>query len=296
MRIFFAAALLIMIASCDTPRYAYSPTAHNIPSFKKQGDTKLSASFSSNFDINQSEDSYQRNRANGYDLQAAVAATDHLAIQGSYYSRTERNYDSYGTYFDSSTINVKRNMWEAGVGYYTAIDRKNNNSFALYGGVGFGTMKLHDKGVDNSSYVPYARFYNADLFKWYLEPSLTFRKGSVFTFSVATRLSGIKFKNILTDYSFDEKRTLDLDSLNRFTWYFFEPCIVNSFGFNKLPGFRIEYQFGLSLLLSGENAFRYRPFNFSIGLLFDIPKLIRNGAEGSESSGDRASLYRPAGW
>lgn len=296
MRFLIAATLVLMIASCETPRYAYSPTAHNVPSFKKAGDTKISGSFSSNFDINETNDSYQRNRSNGYDVQAAVAATNHLAVQGSYYSRTERNYDTYSSYFDSSTINVKRTMWEAGLGFYTGLDKRNNNSFALYGGIGQGNMKLRDKGIDNSSFTPYTRFYNADLFKYYLEPSMTFRKGSVFTFSVATRLSAIRFKNIRTDYSYDERRSFDLDSLNRFTWYFFEPCIVNSFGFNKLPGFRIEYQFGLSLLLSGENSFQYRPFNFSVGLLFDIPKLIKNVPEEPVKTKERERRSRRTDW
>lgn len=268
-----------LLYSCETPRYAYSPTAHNVPVFTNQGDTKLSGSYSSNFELfDNGEGQYNRNRSNGFDLQAAVAATQHLAIQGSYYNRTERNFD-YGSYpFDSATISTKREMFEMGAGYYKPFGKRQRGIFAIYGGVGLGKMKLNEKGVDQNLLQPYTRYMDADLFKYYLEPSMTFRAGDVFTLSLATRFSGLRFRNIQSNYSHQEKVDFNLDSLNRYTWYMVEPCIVNSFGFKKLPGMRIEYQFGLSLLLAEIESFNYRPFNFSLGLVFDIPKLIAGPA------------------
>ena len=271
--------LLVLLYSCETPRYAYSPTAHNVPVFTNQGDTKLSGSYSSNFELfDNGEGQYNRNRSNGFDLQAAVAATRHFAIQGSYYNRTERNFD-YGSYpFDSATISAKRDMFEMGAGYYKPFGKRQRGIFAIYGGVGLGKMKLNEKGVDQNLLQPYTRYMDADLFKYYLEPSMTFRAGDVFTLSLATRFSGLRFRNIQSNYSHQEKVDFNLDSLNRYTWYMVEPCIVNSFGFKKLPGMRIEYQFGLSLLLAEIESFNYRPFNFSLGLVFDIPKLIAGPA------------------
>ena len=38
MRVLLAIITVISLASCDTPRYAYSPTAHNVPVLVKQGD------------------------------------------------------------------------------------------------------------------------------------------------------------------------------------------------------------------------------------------------------------------
>jgi len=280
MRLSFLGMLILFFASCESPRYVYSPNAHNIPSFKKQGDTKLSGSFSANFDALSDEDQYSRNRSNGLDVQAAVAVTNHLALQSNYYSRWERSHQNDAYYaFDSTTVEVHREMIEGGLGYFTAIDRKQRNSFALYGGVGFGKMDLKDDGFDQNTSSRYHRFYQADLLKLYLEPSLTFRAGEVFTLSVATRFSSIRFKKINSNYSWNEKLNLKLDSLDRYSWYFFEPVIINSFGFKKAPGFRIEYQFGFSLLLSENDAFNYHPFNFSVGLVFDIPKLIRGAGK-----------------
>lgn len=265
---------LAILASCETPRYAYSPTAHNVPVFTKQGDTKLSGSYSSNLDFNDDQSQYNRNRANGFDVQAAVAVTDHFAVQGSYYNRRERNYD-YGSYpFDSVTINANREMYEVGVGYYKPFGSKQRGIFSIYGGVGFGKMNLKEQGTDHDLMQPYSRYMDARLLKYYLEPAMTFRAGEVFNISLATRFSGLRFRNIQTNYSLQEKQNFNLDSLNRYTWYMVEPCVINSFGFKKLPGMRIEYQFGFSILLSEFDSFNYRPFNFSLGLKFDIPKLI----------------------
>lgn len=278
MRKFLCVIILVaMLASCETPRYAYSPTAHNVPVFTKQGDTKLSGSYSSNFDlVDDDGNNYHRNRANGFDVQAAVAVTNHFAILGSYYNRRESSY-SNGNYpysFDSVSIGAKREMYEVGAGYYKPIGSKQRGIFAIYAGAGFGKMKLNEKGTDANLGVPYTRYMNANLFKYYLEPSMSFRAGDVFTVSLATRFSGLRYKNIHSDYTNDEKISFNLDSLNRYTWYLIEPCVINSFGFKKLPGMRIEYQFGLSILLSEIESFNYRPFNFSLGLVFDIPKLI----------------------
>jgi len=274
MRFICVLGLLAMLASCDTPRYAYSPNAHNIPAFTKQGDTKLSANYSSNFDVVDNGDEYTRSRANGFDVQAAVAVTNHFAIHGSYYNRKERGYSNNDYNFSNITIKAKREMFEAGAGYFKPFGTKQRAIFAIYSGVGFGKMNLDEHGFDNNLGSTYSRYMNASLFKYYLEPSMTFKAGEVFTVSLATRLSGLRFRNLNSNYTSFEKIDYDLDSLNRYDWYLLEPCVINSFGFKKLPGFRIEYQFGLSILLAGYESFNYRPFNFSLGLVFDIPKLI----------------------
>ena len=134
--------LTILFTSCDTPRYAYSPNAHNVPLLKKRFDSKLSVNYSTNADINGSSNNtnrYSRNRANGYDLQGAIAVTDHIGLQGSYFSRTERtNGDAYNG--DSSVVRYKRNLTEFGAGYFTSINKKDKIFFQAYAGVGFVTF------------------------------------------------------------------------------------------------------------------------------------------------------------
>jgi len=277
-------AVIIFFASCDTVRYAYSPNAHNVPVLAKQGDSKLSASYSTNLDLNNDDEDSRfdrkRNRSNGYDLQGAIAVTDHIAVQGNYYSRREKGYT--GSYSgDSSVVRYKRSMLEVGAGYFTSINKKNKIYFQVFAGVGLGAMDLTDIGRDFNGSI-YNRFYDAKYTKYYLEPAIIFRNKDLFAASLSTRVSLISFRNIKTDYSADERIEYKLDRLDQYNTVFFEPAFVNSFGFKKLPGVKIEYQVGFSLALDANTdgqLLDYRPFNFSIGLAFDIGKLIRGTAK-----------------
>lgn len=281
----FSLASILFFASCDTPRYAYSPNAHNVPVLAKQGDSKITASYSANFDINSSNDNnrydHKRNHSNGFDLQGAAAVTDHVAVQANYFYRSEKGYtDAYNG--DSSVVRYKRNMAEVGVGYFTSINKKDRVYFQVFGGVGFGKLKLTDASVDFNQ-VPYTRFYNSNINKYYLEPAIIFRNKDLFSASLSTRFSLINFRSIKTDYIKDERIAYNLDSLDHYSTVFLEPAFVNSFGFKGLPGLKIEYQLGFSLALDPNTdgqLFDYRPFNFSLGLTFDIRKLIQGPRNG----------------
>lgn len=277
MRLVFLSVLVLVFVSCDTPRYAYSPNAHNVPVLTKQGDSKIAAAYSANLDVQESNNQYKKNSSNGYDLQGAVAVTNHIGLQGSYYSRRERSYGGTDFDYDSSVVRYKRSLFEFGAGYFTPIDRKHRVIFQVFAGAGFGKMNFTDRGRNFNGNL-YDRFYSSDIMKYYLEPAIIFKNKETFAASLSTRLSVIRFKNVKTDYNITEKQDLRLDSLNRYAIAFFEPAFVNSYGFNKLPGFRIEYQLGLSLALLREDFISYRPFNFSVGLLFDIPKMIKGPA------------------
>ena len=267
----------IIFTSCDTPRYAYSPTAHNVPLLTKKGDSKVAAAYSTNgvsSNTDNTGNEYTKNTSQGFDVQGAVALTNNIAIQGSYYYRGEKTNTTWSNgFFNSSSIRYRRNMAEVGAGFYTALDSKQRIFLQAFAGGGLGKTTIKDNGIDQAD-LPYSRYYNTDLAKFYLEPSITFRAKEIFAGSIATRLSVIKFRNINSNYSLNEKQQFNLDSLNRYALVFFEPAFVGSFGFNKLPGFRIEIQAGLSLLLD-DSFIDYRPFNFSAGLVIDIRKLIK---------------------
>jgi hypothetical protein len=273
-----AGSMIMILSSCYTPRFAYSPTAHNVPVLTERNDSKLAFNYSTNADSRSSDDKYSRNRANGYDVQGAYAITSHVGLQGSYFSRYEKTISnaSNDNYFDSSVISYNRHLFEFGAGYFTPIDTRQKIFFQVFGGVGFGKFDFTDNGKDINQNI-YHRFHNADITKFYLEPAIIFRNTEVFAASLSTRFSLVNFRNIQTNYIQPEKEHFKLDSLDRYSSIFFEPAFVNSYGFNKLPGLRIEYQLGLSLLMSRE-ILDYRRFNFSIGLVFDIPKLIRGAA------------------
>ncbi len=270
----FLSAMLIFSA-CYTPRFANSPTAHNIPVLAEKNDSKFSVNYSTNADARSTEDKYSRNRSNGFDIQGAYAITKSIGVQAAYFSRYERTHGGGNDddFFDSSVIKYNRNLFEFGAGYFTPVDEKGKMLFQVFAGLGFGKFNFTDNGRDKSQ-LPYHRFHNADVTKYYLEPSLTFRSKETFAASLSARFSFVRFRNVQTNYKQAEKETYKLDSINRYTSVFFEPAFVNSYGFNKLPGLRIEYQLGLSLIMS-RNIMDYRRFNFSLGLVFDIPKLIK---------------------
>lgn len=275
MKLLLAAPIVFVFSACYTPRFANSPTAHNVPVMVDKNDSKLSFNYSTNADTRSTGDKYSRNKSNGFDIQGAYAITKSIAVQGSYFSRNERTQGDgvEDEFFDSSVINYKRNLVEFGAGYFTPIDQKGKILFQVFGGVGFGRFTFTDNGKEKSQQL-YSRFHNANITKYYLEPAITFRNKETFAASLSTRFSFVKFRNVQTNYSQPEKEFYKLDSINRFTSVFFEPAFVNSYGFNKLPGLRLEYQLGLSLLMS-RNIMDYRRFNFSVGLVFDIPKLIK---------------------
>ncbi|MEI9958043.1 MAG: hypothetical protein WDM90_17465 [Ferruginibacter sp.] len=41
-------ACCLLLFSCYTPRYVYSPSAHNVPVLLKKGDSKIAANYSAN--------------------------------------------------------------------------------------------------------------------------------------------------------------------------------------------------------------------------------------------------------
>lgn len=281
MRSIITVFTLLVLASCNTPRFAYSPNAHNVPVLAEKNDSRLAFNYSTNADTRESSDKYSRNKANGFDIQGAYAITPSVAVQGSFFSRNERTSSKFDDYFDSSVIKYKRNLFEFGAGYFTPIDKKGKVHFQAFGGIGFGKVDITDNGRDNSQLL-YSRFYNANLTKFYIEPAITFKSTEVFAASLSTRFSVIKFGNVKTNYTQAEKEGFHLDSISRNAVVFFEPAFVNSYGFNKLPGLRLEYQIGLSLLMS-RTIVDNRTFNFSVGLVFDIPKLIKGTANKSNN-------------
>ncbi len=268
------ALVTILISSCYTPRYMYSPAAHNVPVLVKQGDSKLAANYSSDLSGNpftSTDGARERKKSEGYDLQGAVAVTNHFAIQANYFNRTERNKGDEGN-LDNSVINYRRKLTEFGLGYFSSIHRRDKVMFQVFAGAGKGHFKFTDVGNDLNS-IPYTRFHQADIIKFYVQPAFTFRVRDNFALSVSSRHSFINFSNIRTDYSPLELQDYQLEDLEFGYRAFWEPGFTNTIGFNKLPGLKLEYQLSTALLVS-QRTIDYRSFNFSLGLVLDIPKLF----------------------
>src|SRR3954468_12859058 len=94
---------IIITASCYTPRYVYSPAAHNVPLFEKKGDSKLAVDYSTNFSKNNLASEVVVSHSHGIDLQGAYAISKKFALQVNYFWREEKNNGDYNAdYLDSS--------------------------------------------------------------------------------------------------------------------------------------------------------------------------------------------------
>jgi len=271
--IFNFAFLIFYLSSCYTPRYVYSPTAHNVPVFTKKGDSKLAANYSFNLSNNTVKDSVPvKAKARGYDLQAAYAFTNHWAMQANYFHRAERNAGDFDSGIrDSVVINYTRSLTEIGVGYFSLL--KNQQSvLQVFAGVGFGKFSFTDDGKDQNR-VLRSRYHTMQVTKIFIQPAFTVRGGKNFSATFSSRHSIIYFKNISTNYTAAELDNYKLDSLSYSPRVFWEPAVINTFGIKKLPGLRFEFQAGFAFLISRRFA-DARAFNFSGGLLFDLPKLF----------------------
>jgi hypothetical protein len=261
---FIFICITVIAASCYTPRFIYSPAAHNVPVLTKKGDSKIGAVYSTNF-VGQQETNGNKidNRSRGYDLHGAVAITDNFAIQAGHFYRWEKSVGGP----DSLTLKYKRNITEIGLGYYMPINDKKNVFLQIFVGAGLGKFSFTD--VDKSG----NNFHQANITKVYLQPAFLFRSKGSFTTSIALRFSNINYSRIKTSYSSNQLNTYHLDDLTNRGKVFFEPATVSSFGFKNLPGLRFDVQGGLSFLMS-RNYIDYRIFNFSIGTWVDVGALF----------------------
>ena len=264
---------LFALTSCYTPRYVYSPSAHNVPVLVNKGDSKLAFNYSTNFAKKNAEGIVKDNWSSGIDLHGAYALTKKFAVQINYSHRREKNNGDFSSInLDSSVINYTRNLTEIGFGYYRRLMRNEQGIFQVFAGIGFGRFGFTDIGRDQNN-VFHDNFHEVGITKLYVQPAFTIRKKN-FAASLSSRFSLVYFNNIETDYSATELDKYKLDSLSYRPRLFWEPAIVNTFGFKKLPGLQLEFQLGLCLLQS-PLFIDYRSFNFSAGVLFDVPKLLR---------------------
>lgn len=271
----FTFYFLLSLCSCYTPRYVYSPAAHNVPLLTQKGDAKLGIVYSTNF-TGTKEIDHQTSHgySNGVDVHGAYAINNRFALQANFFSRTEKNGGDYSGASDSSVIRYKRNLAEVGAGYYTQLTGGTGSGlyFQVFTGIGFGKFSFTDNGRDNNG-IQTLNFHEAKIMKLYVQPAIMFQSRKQVEVAVSSRFSIINYHKIKTDYDSNQLNIYELADLNNGPVVFWEPAFVNAFGFGSFP-LRIEYQVGLSVLMS-HRFIDARSFNFSIGLQSDIVRLFK---------------------
>lgn len=269
-RLIYNTIFITILTGCYTPRYVYSPIVQNVPVLLQKCDSKVAINLSSNLSTKTSGND---NKNRGYDLQAAYAISNHLAAEVLFAHRTEKNSGDYNSgYYDSSTINYKRDIGELGLGYFHAYGMNKQYVFQIFCGLGLGKSSFTDEGRDRNN-NPYNRFHRMSVTKLFIQPAFMIRQKDFFAGALSSRMSLVYFHHILTDYTSGELDNYKLDSLNYRPRLFWEPAITNIFEFKKIPGLRLEFQIGMAFLVS-KTFVDYRSFNFSFGIMTNLPKLL----------------------
>jgi len=275
--LFLVAHVFFLLSSCYTPRYVYSPTAHNVPVLTQKGDSKLGVLYSNNFPGTDKQPAGSKAHSYGIDVHSAYAISNKLALQLNYFLRSEKNGDDQG-YADQPVIRYKRQLLELAIGRYIKIDGSETKIFQLFGGIGYGRFSFTDKGLDNTS-MPYSKFHRSGLLKFYVQPAFMYIIKKQTALSVSSRISIVHYSNIKTDYSDQQLIDYELYTLGGDPVIFWEPSFIHAIGFKKLPHIRLEYQFGFSALVS-RRFIDSRSFNFSAGIQADVANLFKKNARG----------------
>ncbi len=273
--------LLLGSTSCYSPRYVYSPVAHNVPLIKKKGDSKLAAFYSTNLGERNRITTYGKiNKGNGLDVQGGYALTDHFALQAAYTRRWERNYADFNVNsYDTSIITYSRKSVEFGAGYYTYLSRRRQSVFQLFAGTSVGSSSFTDQYFSGN--LP-ERTFSMHVTKLYLQPAFMLWYEDVFATTLSSRVSIVYFRNINTNYTAEELHSYQLADLDTNTEVFWEPAFINSFGLRKVPGLKLELQFGMSFLMS-QHFVDYRSLNFSAGAVLDLPKFFKKNSSAAKN-------------
>lgn len=266
--LFSAFIIVTSFCSCATYRYIYSASPPNNPYFTKKGESKLTAYYSSSTDDNAS--SYHNG---GIDLHGAYAISNHLAVTIGYFGRREHDMYAAGSDgpFDNSKVQYKRNLIEAGGGYFIALNRNKTFTANLYAGVASGKFLIDDNGeiVTGSNYT---RYHKSNITKWFFQPSINFLPSKNVRLSLILKSNFVHYGNIKTSYTDYEMQYFHLDEIKDRTLNFIEPAFNIQFGISKIPWLKLDYT-ASALYNNSYTHSNIRQNNASIGLSVDFSKM-----------------------
>lgn len=266
--IYLLSSLFFALCSCQTPRYIYTPSPPNINYFKQKGDAKLTTVYSSG------DQNGPNGYNNGFDIQSGYALTNHFALLGSFYYRSDKD-NFYGRYNYSNTINdtasvsYKRHFFELGAGYFLPLNKKRTVTYNIYGGIALGAFSISEYDNLNNTISKYN--YKNNMSKLFLQSGLNFMLSPYINFSFTDRLMSIHYgygdSSLFTGYSY-----YDLNGKNLTA---FEHTVNFQFGIPAVKWIKIDASFTSCFIDQKENL-KTRPYNGSIGLSFDLSKIKKS--------------------
>jgi len=218
----------------------YIPNTENVPLMTEKGDVKINISTTN--------------------VQASYAVTDNIAVMANGYRRQSTWSDASDS-IDSWEYTSNRFLAEGGIGYYKVISE--NFIFETYGGGGFGQVGFDyfdvDYDIENNFSANFSRFF--------VQPNIGY-KNDFFEFAISSRISGLKFSGIKTNYSLDDLIDSEVYQIDAPIYFFFEPAITFRLGYKWA---KLHFQTIYSNKLNIE-PLNYRKLGINVGIYIDISK------------------------
>lgn len=258
-------ACALLLASCNAPRYVYSPSATNTAMASGAGDGHV--------------DFYGSASGNGVGVNAVgnFAISKFFGIGGQFYytgDRTDGSDDYIGGLPPQIDITYKRQMALVQAYFYMPF----NKSETIFGelAAGYGTGKYDLKDIQRiSSSPPQTYTHNAKANHTVAHIALYGVAGHERNIRVggSLRFNSVRYHDISTNYSATQLGAYRLDSLTFGAINFLEPALTFRYAFGSVPSLEVNAQVGLSAKLNGPSIdFRNQHFSLGVGYVFGRKK------------------------
>lgn len=276
MRLLFPFAILLLaLSSCETASFIqHTPTLANTGQHtgKNQLHGKLlystGSSTSNSSDNNSSTNPYES--INGIQAQGSYSIMEKLAIQSSYMHSSEKG-GSEGNGQKNIIYNYKRNVTEAGIAFFDNLSKDNTFFTEISAGTGFGKFNASEV---SSLQVPGGRFYNHNVFKLYLQPSVYYASGNL-CMGFGVKFASIRFNRIQTNYTNTERETRDITTNASLRASTFDLFLKTDVFLNRLPWLGFNAQFLYSTDQKKTFNYNQNDWNAGFGLSIRLDDLGR---------------------
>lgn len=253
-------ATALFLASCNAPRYVYSPSVTNTAMASGAGDTHL--------------DLYASNSGNGVGLNLAgnYAIGKNFGIGGQYYytgDQSSGSDDFIGGTPPQVDISYNRQMAAVQAFFFLPLGKSENIFAELAAGYGSGRYELRDVQRFSSGTVQtYAHDAKAThamahaAFYGVLGNDRNIKLGA------SMRFNSVRYRDISTNYSPVQLASYRLDSLSFRAINFLEPALTFRYMFTEIP-LQVTAQAGVSARLNRPVVdFRNQHFSLGVGYAF----------------------------
>jgi hypothetical protein len=258
---------IILLSSCTEPRYAYSPAPAMTTQFKSAGDGHINAALVTNG---------LGGKAWGGNFSAAYAVTKNIGLGVQHFTIRDGNEGTDSEFRAGSSRDVKllyrRRLTTGALILFTPFGEQKKFFGELSFGYGKGRFQIFDTQRDT------ALTYN---FQHYSKPSCYFiQPGIYYHFNEKTplklafsaRMGLFSFDDIATNYTVEQLRRFQLDSLGLRRFALLDPAFSVRAPIEEIPGLELFVQAGMSFRLSG-SAIEQRHTQLNAGLNWSLHAL-----------------------